>query len=261
MTEAEICDALERIGVRPGMGLVVHSSLRSLGWVDDGPAVVCRALMRALTPDGTLLMPTFNHGKPFEQGEAGFYDPETTPSVNGAITEAFRQLPGVHRSLNPTHPWSAWGKHAKRYLERHHATRTMGHDSPLGHLHADDGFCLLLGVGYRANTFHHVVETSVDAPCLGIRTVVHPVRIGDKFREGHTWGFRNGDCPFNDAVDDDGEPAYASRMQAVEHTLPVGRGAWRFYRLQEGYPVIADWLLNGNDQFPGCTDCSIRPQA
>ena len=50
----------------------------------------------------------------------------------------------------------------------------MGPESPLGFLMRDEGYGLLLGVGYQANTFHHVVEMSTGAPCLGMRTRSFP---------------------------------------------------------------------------------------
>ena len=49
---------LAALGVEPGMVLVVHSSLKSLGWVNGGPVAVILALEQALGPEGTLVMPT-----------------------------------------------------------------------------------------------------------------------------------------------------------------------------------------------------------
>ena len=59
------------LGLEPGMGLMVHSSLRSFGYVEGGAATVVDALMEVLTPSGTLLMPSFNHGAPIQGGRSG----------------------------------------------------------------------------------------------------------------------------------------------------------------------------------------------
>src|SRR5436305_5681484 len=46
------------IGIKPGMTLIVHSSLKSIGWVCGREITVVDALMEVLTPEGTLVMPT-----------------------------------------------------------------------------------------------------------------------------------------------------------------------------------------------------------
>jgi len=58
---AEIAEALQQLGVRPGGVLLVHSSLSSLGYVPGGPETVIQALLKALGPGGTLLMPALSY--------------------------------------------------------------------------------------------------------------------------------------------------------------------------------------------------------
>ncbi|GAH16154.1 unnamed protein product, partial [marine sediment metagenome] len=183
----DIIAGLRELGISAGDGLMVHSSLSSFGYVEGGAQTVIEALQEALTPDGTLLLPSFNHGAAFREGGAGYFDPTETPTTNGAIPDLFWRLPDVRRSLNPSHAFAAWGREARRYTEFHHRTLTLGPESPLGLLLADDGSCLLMGVGYAPNTFHHVVEMSTGAPCLGLRTTAHPVVLPDGRRvEGRT---------------------------------------------------------------------------
>ena len=160
----QIVDGLRSLGVQPGAGVMVHSSLSSFGRVSGGAETVVDALMEVITPAGTLMMPSFNHGEPFGESGPGVYDPQTTPTTNGAIPDRFWRRPDVYRSLNPTHAFAAWGKQARRYTDFHHRTLTMGPESPLGLLLQDDGYGLLLGVDYRSNTFHHVVEMSPARP-------------------------------------------------------------------------------------------------
>src|SRR5260221_4107519 len=50
---------LAKLGVKTGMTLVVHSSLKSLGDVNGGPVAVILALEEMLGVEGTLVMPTF----------------------------------------------------------------------------------------------------------------------------------------------------------------------------------------------------------
>ncbi|MGI6127617.1 MAG: AAC(3) family N-acetyltransferase, partial [Planifilum sp.] len=41
-----------RLGLEEGMTVIVHSSLRSLGFVCGGPVAVVQALMRVITEEG-----------------------------------------------------------------------------------------------------------------------------------------------------------------------------------------------------------------
>lgn len=51
---------LSSLGIAPGMVLLVHSSLSSLGWVSGGPVAVILALEQVLGPKGTLVMPALS---------------------------------------------------------------------------------------------------------------------------------------------------------------------------------------------------------
>ncbi len=256
VTKAGILAGLRALGVLPGCGLMVHSSLKSFGHVQGGAQAVVEALMEAVSEQGTLLMPSFNHRAPFETGGAGVYDPLQTPTTNGAIPDCFWRMPDVWRSLDPTHPFAAWGKHARRYIEFHHRTLTMGPASPLGLLHANDGFALLLGVGYSANTFHHVVETTTGAPCLGRRTEAYPVRLPDgRLVIGRTWGWRERSCPLTD------ETRYTIDMEAhsLHRQVSIGSCQATLFRLKDCFGVVADLLRTGRDGYPPCRACPIRP--
>jgi aminoglycoside N3'-acetyltransferase len=255
--KANLIKGLRELGITGGMGLMVHASLSSFGYLEGGARTVIEALMEIITPEGTLMMPSFNHGKPFEKNGPGYFHPEQTSTINGAIPDLFWRMQNVHRSLNPTHPFAAWGKHSQRYTASHHRTLTMGPQSPLGQLHADDGTCLLLGVGYRANTFHHVVEVSTGAPCIGLRTEAYPVILPNGHNVmGRTWSWRAGVCPHTDRI------RYAPVMHArgLQRVTRIGECYAILYRLQDGFQVIAEILKQGKDGFPPCERCAIRPR-
>ncbi len=305
VNQKEIAAGLRRLGLHAGDGVMVHSSLKSFGRVEGGPQAVIAALMEVLTPEGTLLLPSFNHGAAFDplpaspigktpmgeensplppssseeasKGEGlgrGYYDPGETPTTNGAIPDCFWRMPGVQRSLDPTHAFAAWGKHSQRYVTLHHRTLTMGPQSPLGLLGADGGYGLLLGVGYWANTFHHVVEMSTGAPCLGLRSEAYPVKLPDgRMVQGRTWGWREAACPITDHA------IYAAEMQAYERVTTIGQCHATLFRLQDAYTVIAHLLRQGipvlrqdipvlrqsipdgvREIAPPCSRCPIRPR-
>ncbi|MEJ7654263.1 MAG: AAC(3) family N-acetyltransferase [Chloroflexia bacterium] len=56
VTEREIVEGLRALGFDGSRPVIVHSSLRSFGWVEGGAATVCRALLSAC---GTIVAPAF----------------------------------------------------------------------------------------------------------------------------------------------------------------------------------------------------------
>ena len=184
ITQGDIRAGFESFGFGRGDRLMIHSSLSSFGWVVGGAEAVIKALMDLVGPEGTILMPSFNHGAPFSEGKEGIFDPLKTRCTNGRIPDTFWRMDGVYRSLNPSHPYAAWGRDAERYTRYHHLTLTMGEDSPLGLLARDGGYQLNIGTSHKSTTAKHVAETINRSPCLGYRTEVRPVRLLDG-RIGH----------------------------------------------------------------------------
>ena len=253
ITKNHIITKLRELGLKRGDNIIVHSSLRSFGYVNGGADTVIDALTELLTDEGTLLMPSFNHGGIYENGD--IFDIRTTPTTNGVIPDTFWRRPGVLRSMNPTHPFAAWGKNAGKYTANHHLVDSFGEDSPIGLLWRDGGYCLLLGVDYHANTFHHFVETSVSAPCISKRGEVYPVRFADGSKStAHTWGWREKSCPITDSA------RYAVLMQNCHRQIKIGDASATLYELRDGYNIISKCLLEGFLGFPPCSACSNRPQ-
>jgi aminoglycoside 3-N-acetyltransferase len=254
------------------MRMIVHSSLSSFGRVEGGAVAVVRALMDAVGPGGTLMMPSFNHGEVFRGGR-GVYDPLTTPTSNGAIPDAFWRLPGVARSLNPTHPFACWGRDAIRYTARHHRGLEMGEHSPLGLLHADGGWQLNLGTTHETTTAKHLAETLRRVPCLGYRRLAYPVRMPDgKIRPQRSWMWRRLDCPLTesgrliDAEMERGHYQVHGRIGECDATFmklgDVVEAVWRVLDrgLPERTPSGCPGRRNpGHGKAPPCSRCRIRP--
>ena len=258
ITSEEIRRGLEDLGLKQGMRIMVHSSLSSLGWVEGGAEAVIRAVQELIGPEGTLMMPSFNHGGPFRPEGPGVYDPLVTPTSNGRIPDTFWRMPDVHRSLNPTHPCAAWGKDAQRYTENHHLTLTMGEDSPLGMLALEGGHQINLGTSHASTTAKHVAETMRRARCLGYRTNAHPVLLPDGRNAIHrTWTYRGGRCPFTDG----GEfiEAEVERL-GYQRKGHVGESLVTFFRLQDLLEAIWGMLDNGYEGYPPCSTCPVRPR-
>ena len=153
------------LGVRPGGVLLVHSSLKALGPLAGGPAGVIGALREAIGPAGTLLMPALSYKTVTRSSP--LFDQRETPSCVGIIPETFRRMPGVRRSLHPTHSVCASGPMAPQLLEAHGADGTpCGPASPFHNLPLVGGQILMLGCGLRPDTSMHAIEELVVPPYL-----------------------------------------------------------------------------------------------
>lgn len=156
LTKAQIKETLFSQGLRPGDHLLVHSSLRSVGPIEGGAEALIEALLEVTGQEGTLAMPTFNYrfGLP-----APHFDPRLVRSRTGALTEIFRQRPGVVRSLHPTHSVAAQGKRASEFMADHYRFGAFGVGCPIDRLVQAGGYVLLLGVTHLANSCIHVGES------------------------------------------------------------------------------------------------------
>lgn len=180
ITKEELVRDMTALGIQKGDTLLVHSSMKSLGGeVDGGYAAVIDALLTALGPDGTLMMPALSYETVTR--DHPYFSVKRTPSCVGKLTEAFRLTPGVLRSVHPTHSICACGKIAEELVGGHILDNTpVGPNSPLRRMMACGGKILMLGCGLAHNTFMHGVEQEAGAPyCLSPQTVNFTLELAD----------------------------------------------------------------------------------
>ncbi|WP_330340753.1 aminoglycoside N(3)-acetyltransferase [Streptomyces sp. NBC_00557] len=197
VTRDSLAAQLRQLGVEPGEILLVHSSLRALGWVNGGAVAVVQGLLDVLGPAGTLVVPTQSAdlsdpalwSRPpvppqwWDRIRATMppYDPLITPSRGvGVIPETVRTWPGALRSAHPHTSFAALGPHVR---------------SPLAKLEKLGARALLLGAGYDACTSFHLAEYRIPAPLVpvgrpapggGWQTVTEVSISSDRFDElGH----------------------------------------------------------------------------
>ncbi len=224
---------LRALGVQPGAALVVHASLRRIGWVVGGAESVIEALMEVLTPEGILVMPTFT-GQ-LSDPAAGHFDPLRTPSRDmGAIAETFRKLPGVTRSGHPAQSLAAWGRGAGDLVADHALDWPLGPDSPLGRLRERGGQVLLIGVGHDRNSTLHLAETLARNRRTITRRV--PVARGG----GVDW------VEIDDVADDRGRlfPALGAAFEASGPVRigPIGQAEARLMSQRELVAFAVPWF-------------------
>ena len=181
LTKNDLIERFKEIGIEEGMTLIVHTSLKSFGYVVGGAETVIRSLIECVGDDGTIMMPsqTWKNLDPsigvhwevpkeywnIIRQEWPAYDKNVTPAIGmGAVAEMLRSWPGSERSDHPARSLVAYGKQAKYLTENHDLSNIFGKDSPLDKLYKLNGHILLLGVGYDKNTSIHLAETIADFP-------------------------------------------------------------------------------------------------
>ncbi len=175
----EIVKGLKDLGVKKGDTIMVHTSLKSIGYVCGGAQTVIEALIEAVGEDGTIMMPTQSwknldpsEGVHWDADEDQWqlirdnwpaYDKKLTPTnTMGAVAEMFRSWPGSIRSDHPARSVCAYGKNAEYLTSDHDLSNIFGDGSPIGKLYELDAKVLLLGVGYDKNTSIHLADARAE---------------------------------------------------------------------------------------------------
>lgn len=163
-TKEELKKQLENLGLRRGMDLLVHSSLRRIGEIEGGADGIIDTLLDILGPEGTLMMSTVSGQITPSQP---VFHVKLTPSSVGTLSNVMLRRKGVLRSLHPVHSICALGPKAAFYTDGHLECATpWSPDSPYGKLMRNGGFILFLGTNFSANTCLHVLEIEARVPGL-----------------------------------------------------------------------------------------------
>ena len=171
-----IASDLEALGVQHGDIILVHSSLKSLGYVEGGAETVIQGLLKAVEEDGTLLLPALS----YMQTPHHIHSTRETPSNVGAIPEYFRKREGTIRSIHPTHSVCGVGKAVSDLFGDHHLDRTpCGPNSPFRRMMDLGAKIVMLGCGLSPNTSMHTLEEYENPPYLFGRDCVYTITDWD----------------------------------------------------------------------------------
>jgi aminoglycoside 3-N-acetyltransferase len=244
LTTRRLMDDLKQLGVAPGMDVIVHSSLAAVGHVIGGADAIVETLVRVVGREGTLLMPSFNH-----RG-ASLYNPQATPTANGAIPDAMWRRQDAVRSMHPTHPVAAIGKRAVEYCDGHIEAGIWGPNSPIGRLVHGNGYILALGVTHNTSTAYHVAELNVPCGCIDQRGNRDRVLMPDGSIEiVPGLAFRESDCPVEPVLLDD-----ALDRAGVQRRGNVGNAACMLVKARDLYEIRKAHLSGV------CPACPIKPR-
>ena len=259
-TRSTLLTDLRELGVETGMTLMVHSSLSSLGFVVGGAQAVVEALLDAVGPDGTLMMPTHSTGNsepahwsrppvpeawwPTIRDEMPAYDPDLTPTREmGAIVECFRRGPGVRRSAHPAMSAAAAGPNADTLLDDHSFEHGLGGErTPQARLYDLDGHVLLLGVTHANNTSLHVAEYRSPPPGGYEIERYSAAAMVDGERQWVTYE------TFPDDDEDFAELGEAFAETGLEQRGTVGAGVGRLMRSRDIVDFGATWMAEHRHQ-------------
>ena len=181
IVKKDLIQSFRELGLNTGDIVMVHTSMKQMGYVCGGAQTVIEALMETVGATGTIMMPTqsWKNLDP-ETGVHQDADPEdwqtirenwpaydknlTPTNTMGAVAELFRQFPGSIRSDHPARSVCAWGKHAAYLTAEHSLSNIFGDGSPIGKLYELDGKVLLLGTGYDKSTSLHLADARAEYP-------------------------------------------------------------------------------------------------
>ena len=166
LTEAAIVAGLHRLGLEEGAAVVAHVSLPALGLIAGGAGAVAAALLEAVGPRGTLMVPTPTSSAAItDRWYAQPFEPDGTPADPevGPVPEVLRRRPEALRSHHPLMSVAAIGPLASELTSEHPMNEPM---RPFQRLAELGGWVLLLGVDQTANVTVHVAESLAEGPYL-----------------------------------------------------------------------------------------------
>lgn len=190
----DLAAAYHDIGIREGSIVILKTDMRLLGpYSPKGSESVMDAHLSTLSrlinlQKGTLVVTTASTGL---CNSATAFDPATTPSEMGMLSEHIRRQPGAVRSFHPFLSYSALGRHAADIcldVSRH----GFGPETPKSRLLDLDALFVSLGQHPRltASVVHHA-EMLMGVPYRYVKEFMHPVRRGSEMKTEpfymHVW--------------------------------------------------------------------------
>jgi aminoglycoside 3-N-acetyltransferase len=157
---------LRELGISFGDAVLVHSSMKGLGFVEGGPEAVIDALLTTVGEGGTVLFPTLTGTVNDSPEHPPAIDLATTPCWTGLIPETARQRCDAVRSIHPTHSVTVLGANREAWTDGHANGRSpCDETSPYYRLMEENGKILLLGgVTHESNTSLHCIEEIARVP-------------------------------------------------------------------------------------------------
>ncbi|MGQ0714576.1 MAG: AAC(3)-IV family aminoglycoside N-acetyltransferase [Gemmatimonadaceae bacterium] len=241
----ELVEQLRALGVEPGDVLLVHSSYRAVRPVERGPQGVVDALISAVGPEGTLVMPSW------PGDDENPFDPQAPAAKDlGVIADTFWRQPGAIRSNHPF-TFAALGPAAERITSDPLPMPPHRLESPVGRVGELDGKILLLGAGHDGNTTIHLAEVTGGVP-YGVAKHVTHVQDGRRVRIEY---LENDHCCQRFTLADEW-----MRKRGLQREGTIGNAHARLMRSRDLVDVVVEQLRRDPVIFlhprgSGCEEC------
>lgn len=187
----DFVNALNKLGIKKGDTIFVHSDITVFGKLalkDRNKLLktLVDILKECVGEAGTIIMPTFTYS--FCKGED--FDVEKSKSTVGILTEYFRNMPDVDRTVQPIFSCAVCGKDKEKYLDI--GKDSFGTKSIFDILHKNNGKLLFFGADFHACTYIHHLEQSFKVPYRYLKTFKGTIRNGDdKYEDEVTFYVRD----------------------------------------------------------------------
>jgi aminoglycoside 3-N-acetyltransferase len=215
-----------------------------MGTVVGGPDTVIDGFLDAVGPTGAVAVPTLCNWKPDEQHLVfPRWNPATSPSYVGLITETFRLRPGAVRSDHPTHSVAAIGARAVELTANHGAggarpgpfgEKAFARESPWERFVLWNAAYCFIGVTFRVCTMVHYVESLVVERALQRAAPEARPRLASQIQGWMTPGV------WPTIRVDDRE--FIERILADQGIVRYGRIGSAALRYARARPMIESWL-------------------
>jgi aminoglycoside 3-N-acetyltransferase len=145
--------------------LLMHSALSACGTILGGEETVIGVVGSFCD---LLCLPTHTYCYPPEPSQPGpLYDPGVSRSCVGQLTDYYWRLPGVVRSIHPTHSLAARGPGSAGLCVGHeHCETPCGRGTPYERLVQHDASVLMFGATMNTYTLFHTAEDAAHCPYL-----------------------------------------------------------------------------------------------
>ncbi len=254
VTPGDIVQGLTRLGVRSGVPVLVHSSLRSFGHVEGGAQAVIEAVVTTVGLAGTVVVPALT-GRATDGPESPpHFDCQQSPCWTGIIPETLRKLPGALRSVHPTHSVAAVGRLAE-WLGRDHfyAATPCGVGTPYARIAAEGGQVIMFGCDFNSCTMVHGLEETAGVPyhMQSVETLVEAINGAECLSRPmrlHNWDHRI-EKDFN-RLHALLEPLGAVRTGRIGQAATIVVDAERLWALGVSHLIAHPWFFVTHDRRP-----------